>query len=104
MARPSPPVSPIGFFTLRRVGPKSDWYQNLGAGTLEGVWIGSKRHLATLRFLGSNEASEVMSECERAHPRTAKALLKGAGVSYDGTDEGRDEMMELIPMVAFPSV
>lgn len=82
-------------------GPKSDWYRNLKAGTFEAVWIGSKRLAAMVRFLEPEEAGQVMSEYERAHPRTAKALLKGIGVSYDGTDEGRAEMMELIPMVAF---
>ena len=82
-------------------GPTSDWYRNLKAGTLEAVWIGSKRLAATVRFLEPQEASQVMGDYERAHSRTAKALFKGMGVSYDGTDEGRAEMMRQIPMVGF---
>jgi deazaflavin-dependent oxidoreductase (nitroreductase family) len=82
-------------------GPKSDWYLNLQAGTLEAVWIGSRRHAASARFLEPGEAGDVMDAYEQTHPRTAQALLKGMGVSYDGTDEGRIEMMSQIPMVAF---
>lgn len=81
-------------------GPTSDWYRNLKAGTLEAVWIGSKRLAATVRFLQPQEAGQVMSDYEGAHPRTAENLLKWVGVSYDGTEEGRVEMMKQIPMVA----
>jgi deazaflavin-dependent oxidoreductase (nitroreductase family) len=82
-------------------GPKSDWYLNLQAGTLEAVWIGSRRHAANVRFLEPIEAGDVMGAYEQAHPRTARNLLDLMGVSYDGTDEGRVEMMRQIPMVAF---
>ena len=81
-------------------GPTSDWYRNLKTGTLKAVWIGSKRFAARVRFLEPEEAGQVMGDYERAHRRTAKALLKAMGVSYDGTDEGRVEMMKQIPMVA----
>jgi deazaflavin-dependent oxidoreductase (nitroreductase family) len=81
-------------------GPTSDWYLNLKAGTLEAVWIGSKRLAATVRFLEPLDAGQVMGDYERAHPRTAKNLLEWMGISYDGTEAGRVEMMKLIPMVA----
>ncbi|MEA1903285.1 MAG: nitroreductase family deazaflavin-dependent oxidoreductase [Actinomycetota bacterium] len=81
-------------------GPKADWYRNLKAGTFEAVWIGSHRHDATVRFLEAEEAGQVMGEYETAHPKTAQALYKAMGVSYDGTDDGRVEMMNQIPMVA----
>ncbi len=42
-----------------------------------------------------------MGAYERAHPKTAAKLYSVMGVSYDGTDEGRVEMMANIPMVAF---
>lgn len=42
-----------------------------------------------------------MGAYERAHPKTAVKLYSMMGVSYDGTDEGRLEMMAKIPMVAF---
>jgi deazaflavin-dependent oxidoreductase (nitroreductase family) len=82
-------------------GPKADWYRNLKAGKLDAVWIGSQRWLATVRFLESDEASTVLHDYETAHPKTAAKLLESMGVSYDGTDEGRVEMMRAIPMVSF---
>jgi deazaflavin-dependent oxidoreductase (nitroreductase family) len=82
-------------------GNGADWYRNLRANGLEAVWIGSRRHNASVQFLASEDAAGVMHEYEQAHPRTAARLFKIMGVSYDGTDEGRVRMMEAIPMVAF---
>jgi deazaflavin-dependent oxidoreductase (nitroreductase family) len=82
-------------------GPKADWYRNIKAGKLDAVWIGSNRHAASVRFLDPDEAGSVMGDYESAHPKTAQKLKDSMGVSYDGTDEGRVGMMDLIPMVAF---
>lgn len=82
-------------------GPGADWYRNLQAGGLEAVWVGSRRHRASVRFLEQTEAATVMGAYERAHPKTAAKLYSMMGVSYDGTDEGRVEMMAEIPMVSF---
>ena len=82
-------------------GPGADWYRNLQAGGLEAVWVGSRRHRASVRFLEETEAATVMGAYERAHPKTAEKLYSMMGVSYDGTDEGRVEMMAKVPMVAF---
>ena len=82
-------------------GPCSDWYRNLRAGGLLSVWVGSKRRWASIRFLDAREAAGVMGDYEHQHPRTAARLYKVMGVSYDGTIQGRVEMMEKVPMVAF---
>jgi len=83
-------------------GTESDWYQNLKAGTLQAVWVGSKRFAGpTVRFLESDEAADVIAVYEREHPKSASVLFKSMGVSHDGTHEGRAEMMKQIPMVAF---
>jgi deazaflavin-dependent oxidoreductase (nitroreductase family) len=82
-------------------GPGADWYRNLQAGGLEAVWVGSRRHRASVRFLEETEAADVMGAYQRAHPKTAAKLYSMMGVSYDGTDEGRVEMLAKIPMVAF---
>lgn len=82
-------------------GPKADWYQNLHAGNLDAVWIGSKRSEAAVRFLEADEAAIVFHEYETAHPKTATKLMASMGVSYDGTDESRIKMMRSIPMVSF---
>ena len=82
-------------------GPGADWYRNLQAGGLEGVWIGSHRHRATVRFLEADEAAGFMSAYEHAHPRTAAKLYDAMGVSYDGSHVDLVRMMVGIPMVAF---
>ena len=82
-------------------GPKADWYRNLRAGTFQAVWIGSNRSDATVRFLDAEEAGPVFGNYESAHPKTAARLMQSMGVSYDGTDEGRVEVMHTIPMVSF---
>lgn len=82
-------------------GPKADWYRNLQAGTLQAVWVGSKRSDASVRFLDAEEAGSVFHDYETAHPKTASKLMKWMGVSYDGTEDGRVEMMRGIPIVSF---
>jgi deazaflavin-dependent oxidoreductase (nitroreductase family) len=82
-------------------GPKADWYRNLEAGNLEAVWVGSRRSDATVRFLEAEEAGSVFHDYETAHPKTASKLMNSMGVSYDGSDDGRIEMMRSIPMVGF---
>ena len=42
-----------------------------------------------------------MARYESAHPKAAVKLFASMGVSYDGTDEGRIELMSHIPMVGF---
>lgn len=83
-------------------GPRADWYQNIRAGKLDAVWIGSSRHAdASVRFLESREAADVFKRYETDHPKTAEKLMASMGVGYDGTDVGRVEMMDRIPMVEF---
>lgn len=89
------------FVVTSGTGSEADWYRNLGAGKLDAVWVGSKRHNATVRFLDAEEAADVFFDYETRHPRTATKLLQQMDVSYDGTDKGRIEMMRSIPMVAF---
>lgn len=82
-------------------GLKADWYRNLRANGVDAVWLGSTRHQATMRFLDAPEAAQVMAKYEAAHPKAAAKLFESMGVSYDGTDEGRIDLMVKIPMVGF---
>jgi deazaflavin-dependent oxidoreductase (nitroreductase family) len=82
-------------------GPKADWYRNLKAHGVDAVWIGATRHQATARFLEAPEAAQVMAIYEADHPKAAVKLFESMGVSYDGTDEGRADLMAKIPMVGF---
>lgn len=82
-------------------GPSSDWYRNLRANGADAVWIRSTRYpKPTVRFLDAPEAADVMKIYESKYPRTAERLRRAMDVSYDGTDEGRVDMMKQIPMVS----
>ncbi len=82
-------------------GPRADWYRNIMGGGLQAVWVGSRRHTATMRSLEAEEAGSVFHDYETAHPKAAAKLMDSMGVSYDGTEAGRVEMMRKIPMVEF---
>lgn len=45
------------FAVTSGTGPKANWYLNLKAGKFDGIWIGSKRYTATVRFLEAGEAT-----------------------------------------------
>lgn len=85
-------------------GSQADWYRNIRSGGVDAVWIGSARSDADVRFLEAEEAAQVFGIYQCDHKKTAEKLMASMGVSYDGTDEGRIEMMRRIPMVAFVPV
>jgi deazaflavin-dependent oxidoreductase (nitroreductase family) len=82
-------------------GPNADWYRNIKAGGVDAVWIGSSRRTTDVRFLEAEESGDVFAKYEQEHAKTVAKLMDMMGVSYDGTDAGRIEMMPKIPMVAF---
>ncbi|MGI9665897.1 MAG: nitroreductase family deazaflavin-dependent oxidoreductase [Acidimicrobiia bacterium] len=83
-------------------GPKADWYRNIREDGLEAVWLGSTRNpRANVRFLEAEESGGVFKLYEEEHPKASAKLMDSMGVSYDGTDQGRIDMMRQIPMVAF---
>jgi deazaflavin-dependent oxidoreductase (nitroreductase family) len=82
-------------------GPRADWYQNLAAEPALTIQVGNQHWTPCQRFLDPEEAARRFAGYETEHPRTARKLLRSMGNSYDGTDEGRLEMMKRMPMVAF---
>lgn len=82
-------------------GPDADWYRNLCAQPAAAVQVRNRRWHPTKRLLDPDEAAERFAMYETAHPKTAARLLRSMGNSYDGTDEGRREMIVDMPMVAF---
>jgi deazaflavin-dependent oxidoreductase (nitroreductase family) len=80
-------------------GPNADWYRNLKAKPALGLWVGSRRHRVTQRFLDDGEAATRFAQYEAAHEKAAERLTALMGVSHDGTHEGRMRMVAKIPMV-----
>lgn len=83
-------------------GPTSDWYRNLRAAEPKALWLGARRHTDVgVRFVGEDEAAELIADYEEKHPRAATLLFDAMGESNDGSAESRKAMMRSIPMVAF---
>ena len=82
-------------------GPRADWYLNIAASPAITVQVGSRQWRPAQRMLPQDEAALRFNEYENLHPKTSRRLLRSMGNSYDGTDEGRFEMMAHMPMVAF---
>ena len=89
------------FIVCSGTGPRADWYRNITALPAVEVQVRNHRWTPTQRLLPQQEAAERFADYERLHPTTARRLLTSMGNAYDGTDEGRFEMMAQMPMVAF---
>ncbi len=80
-------------------GPNADWYRNIRANPAVALWVGSRRHEVSQRFLENSEAATVFAGYDQDHPKAASRLTDLMGVSHDGTHEGRMQMVAKIPMV-----
>jgi deazaflavin-dependent oxidoreductase (nitroreductase family) len=85
-------------------GPGADWYRNIAAKPASRVQVRNQAWEPTQRLLDATEAAARFKRYEQEHPKTASRLLQSMGNSYDGTDEGRREMMAGMPMVAFSAL
>ena len=94
------PVS-RAYYVCSGTGPNADWYRNLLAHPPASVQVGNRRWLPRQRFLSQEEAAERFARYETKHRRMAGVLLRSMGNSYDGTDQGRIDMMAEMPVVAF---
>jgi deazaflavin-dependent oxidoreductase (nitroreductase family) len=82
-------------------GPRADWYLNITALPAVEVQVRNDRWTPSQRMLSQAEAAKRFADYEQLHPKAARRLLTSMGRAYDGTDEGRFNMMEQMPMVAF---
>ncbi len=82
-------------------GPRSDWYRNLRAHGLLALWVGFEEALGLGSLSRGARGRRGDGRLRACASKTAARLYRIVGVSYDGTVEGRIEMMERVPMVAF---
>ena len=59
-------------FVLSLWGAKSDWYRNIEANGVDGLWDGTKRTGASFRVVASDEAFGILSKTEKAHKRLVR--------------------------------
>ncbi len=86
-------------------GPNSDWVRNIEAKPDEEVTVGSQHFAASHRFLGEEEATEVMKDYEHRNWFIAPIIRLGLswllGWQYHGSDKDRRELVRRIPLIAF---
>ena len=89
-------------FVFSAWGTKADWFRNIEAGGVDGLWDSRSRYPgATFRLLEVDESYDVLAEYEQKHPRAAKRNLPRMLDGYDFSDEMRRELAETGTIVAF---
>ncbi|WP_197415207.1 nitroreductase family deazaflavin-dependent oxidoreductase [Mycobacterium sp. M26] len=87
------------------LGPTTDWFRNLHAGSPARIEIGRAAFAAEHRVLGPDEAAAVIADYERRHrwvrPVVRRVLTALVGWHYDGSPAARDRLVRQLPLVAF---
>ena len=83
----------------------SDWLRNIEATPGEAITVGRQHFVATHRFLGEDEAMQVMEDYERRNRLIAPVVRRGlswlVGWKYRGTEDDRRKLVRQLPMIAF---
>jgi hypothetical protein len=86
-------------------GRNADWLRNIEATSGVEVVIGSQHFIAAYRFLGEEEAVEVITRYERRNrfvgPIIRAVLSRLLGWQYDGSTRARRRLVEQLPLIAF---
>ena len=86
------------------LGPSSDWFRNLQAGSTADVQLGRVRFAADHRVLGPAEAAAAIADYERRNrlvrPILQRMLTALVGWRYDGSRAARDRLVRQLPLVA----
>lgn len=94
------------YVVMSGLGPGSDWFRNIQAGSAERVEIGGLRLVKPgHRVLPPDEAAEVFAAYERRNRAFAPAmrfvLSRLLGWRYDGGPQARARLTAQLPFVAF---
>jgi deazaflavin-dependent oxidoreductase (nitroreductase family) len=85
-------------------GPDSDWVRNLEANPTAEVTVGSRRFVASPRYLVEDEAIRVIRDYERRNRLIAPIVRRGfswlLGWQYRGTDADRRQLVRQIPLIS----
>jgi deazaflavin-dependent oxidoreductase (nitroreductase family) len=89
-------------FVFSSWGTHADWFRNIEAGGIAGLWDGRKRYPgASFRVLEPDEATEILARYEQEHPGTAKRTLPRMLPGYDGSEAMRQQLAASATIVAF---
>lgn len=86
-------------------GPNSDWLRNIEATPNPEVSIGSQHFVASYRFLGEEEAIEVIKGYERRNRLTAPILRcvrsRLLGWQYHASEDDHRRLVRQLPILSF---
>jgi deazaflavin-dependent oxidoreductase (nitroreductase family) len=86
-------------------GPNSDWVRNIEATPDAEVTVGSQHFAASHRFLGEQEAANVIQDYERRNRFVAPIVRAGfswlLGWKYHANDSDRHRLVRQILLIAF---
>ncbi|MGA7291817.1 MAG: nitroreductase family deazaflavin-dependent oxidoreductase [Terriglobales bacterium] len=86
-------------------GPDCDWVRNIQARPVEEVTVGSEHFAAQHRFLGEQEAMQVIRDYERRNRFIAPILRRGftwlLGWPYHGGEADLQRLVQQLPLIAF---
>lgn len=86
-------------------GRRSDWLCNIASNPNEEVIIGSEHFIACHRFLGEQEAVNVVRNYEHRNrfmaPIIRWVLSRLLGWRYRGSENDRRRLVEQLPLLAF---
>ncbi len=89
-------------------GRDSGWVRNIEAAPGEEVTVGSEHFVATHRFLGEDEAMQVMRDYEHRNRFIAPIVRRGLswilGWPYHSTESDRRRLVRQLPLIGFRPV
>lgn len=95
------------YLVMAGLGRRADWYPNLLASQTATVAIATRQFAAAFRVLDHHDAAQALGEYERRNrliaPILRTVLSWLLGWRYDGTDAGRQRLIQELPVIAFQS-
>ncbi len=89
------------YYSASGFGEKSHWYQNIMHSPDVKIQVGRKKMNTHAERLSHAEAKDVLGEYAEKHPRALRELMLVVGLSYDGSEDSLENLVNLLPIIAF---
>ncbi len=89
------------YYAASGFGEKAQWYQNIIATPEVSIEVGGKSYAARAERLPYEEAKTVLKEYAKKHARSLREISRMVGLSYDGSEESLENLVGLLPIIAF---
>jgi deazaflavin-dependent oxidoreductase (nitroreductase family) len=89
------------YYVASGFGEKSDWYQNIIKNPDVTIQSAGQKVAVHAQRLPLDQSRKVFQEYTREHPNAIKNLAKLVGYKIDHTEEGLQDFLDCIPLIAF---